>query len=487
MEDFKVDLSKPTAEFRAHLDIEGNRRIIFSGPFGIGKTYFLKHFFEENEDKYTVIRLAPVNYVVAQNEDIFELIKFDILFHLLQDSLFPKKIGLSKEHILNHLSLLDPQKGLIGIFEKANQVGADVITLLQKAESLLKRENAPETHTNSESGIKELAKFIKKISLESGGIYEHNIISQLLYFLIDKIADNNKQRILLIDDLDRIDPEHIFRILNVFAAHFDLDGNKNENKFGFDRVILVCDLYNVRSVFSSRYGQSADFSGYIDKFYSRDVFCFDNTSAIIKTISDVISTIKVTLASGEDGDSFLQLEQDSLLRQFIVYVLTGLLHVNSINLRSILKLRNKTYVIEEKALVFGFSSGKFPIFRALELLRVFLGDGLSLKHGIQKCINQKVGIDFIDKNDENNSLKASLLGPVLLIPNKMNYKSPYIASDGNSYVLHIDKNQILWNKEYYGEVTLLSDSDPSGIHPFINIFPLLLDAVEIAQRNGLLK
>ena len=81
-EDFKLDISKPTQDFTTHLSITGNNRIIFSGPFGSGKTYFLNEYFKENTD-YEVFHLYPVNYSISQNGDIFELIKFDLLFELL--------------------------------------------------------------------------------------------------------------------------------------------------------------------------------------------------------------------------------------------------------------------------------------------------------------------------------------------------------------------------------------------------------------------
>ena len=39
-----------------------------------------------------------------------------------------------------------------------------------------------------------------------------------------------------------------------------------KNKFGFDKIIVVCDYNNIQSLFHCRYGHDADFSGYIDKF-----------------------------------------------------------------------------------------------------------------------------------------------------------------------------------------------------------------------------
>ena len=78
-----IPIDSPKEEFKNHLAIPDNHRVFFSGPFGIGKTYFIKKFFEESEE-YISIHLYPVNYSVAQNEDIFELIKYDIIRNLIE-------------------------------------------------------------------------------------------------------------------------------------------------------------------------------------------------------------------------------------------------------------------------------------------------------------------------------------------------------------------------------------------------------------------
>ncbi len=85
--------------------------------------------------------------------------------------------------------------------------------------------------------------------------------------------------------MDRIDPEHIFRIFNVFSAQFDLD--KDENKFGFDKIILVCDLDNIRNIFANKYGQNVDFSGYIDKFYDI-IFNFEHTEEAVEFLKQML-------------------------------------------------------------------------------------------------------------------------------------------------------------------------------------------------------
>lgn len=82
MNELSIYIKNIYNNFKFHLD--NNKRILFSGAFGIGKTYFLKEFFKDNPDKYNVFHLFPVNYQVSQNEDIFEQIKIDILYHILE-------------------------------------------------------------------------------------------------------------------------------------------------------------------------------------------------------------------------------------------------------------------------------------------------------------------------------------------------------------------------------------------------------------------
>jgi len=91
-----------------------------------------------------------------------------------------------------------------------------------------------------EKGLAE--KYIKKI--EAKNVLETDYFSQLIREKINEVRGDRKS-VLILDDMDRIDPDHIFRILNIFSAHF-----KNEdNKFGFDAVIIVGDIQNIKSIF----------------------------------------------------------------------------------------------------------------------------------------------------------------------------------------------------------------------------------------------
>jgi hypothetical protein len=72
-----IPISTESTRFSEFLEDEDNVKIIFSGIYGIGKTYFIHKFFEDLGKKYTPIYLSPVKYSVASNKDIFEYIKVD--------------------------------------------------------------------------------------------------------------------------------------------------------------------------------------------------------------------------------------------------------------------------------------------------------------------------------------------------------------------------------------------------------------------------
>lgn len=63
--DTLIKIDNPACFFQEHLNT--NNRILFSGAFGIGKTFFLKHFFDmpEMKEKNNVFHLFPINYQIA--------------------------------------------------------------------------------------------------------------------------------------------------------------------------------------------------------------------------------------------------------------------------------------------------------------------------------------------------------------------------------------------------------------------------------------
>lgn len=106
--------------------------------------------------------------------------------------------------------------------------------------------------------------------------------------LIQKSLEHKRAKsVLVIEDLDRIDPAHLFRIMNVLSSQVDNPyylGNPNGNKFGFDKVILVMDYDIARHIFHHFYGNKANYEGYMNKFLNSIPFHF---------------SIKITLKSAE--------------------------------------------------------------------------------------------------------------------------------------------------------------------------------------------
>ncbi|MDF2476486.1 MAG: hypothetical protein K0S24_1969 [Sphingobacterium sp.] len=282
-------------DFLNHLNLEGNNDIIFSAPFGTGKTYFLKEdFIPKCEEQYNAIHLYPVNYSVSSNEDIFELIKYDILFELILkyedsieniDSLELDK-GLALQlYVQDNFKALDFTQQVFKATTKLGKSISDILGLLK-----LEKDKFDEFYGDLKTNEFETIKAYLE-SFEGGrGLKEFDTISALISEILRRLKTETKQNVLIIDDLDRIDPEHIFRIFNVLSAHRDYHTSKN--KFGFDKVILVCDIENIKRIYEHRYGKHVDFQGYINKFYSKSIYSFNNSRYIREALTDYLDGLK---------------------------------------------------------------------------------------------------------------------------------------------------------------------------------------------------
>jgi len=269
-------------EFKSHLEPDDNNRIFFSGIFGVGKTYFLREFFGttpnhgQSQSDYYTIHLFPINYQIASNSEIFEYIKYDILIRLVSQG------DLGKERLINIARDMGSRglKVMLSILENSPHLG-EYVKFAANFHKILEE-------LKSIGNDNEIENFIAQIEGEEGSIYKQDAISQKISELLKK-KSNGKKSVLILDDLDRIDPSEIFRILNIFSAHSDTD--TESNKFGFDKIILVGDIYNIKNIYRARYGTDVDFNGYIDKFYSTEIFQFENKKNLIHSL---IHSLKYT-------------------------------------------------------------------------------------------------------------------------------------------------------------------------------------------------
>jgi hypothetical protein len=238
-----------------------------------------------------------------------------------------------------------------------------------------------------------LSDYIDEIGTIQGTIFENDIITKLIEQVLQKNKELHQaeETILLIDDLDRIDPEHIFRILNVFAAHFDKHDGTN-NKFGFDKIVLVCDIENIRSIFQCKYGISTDFNGYIDKFYSHKIYQYNVIPAISKFAISALYNAKWSEANqGISGDRWQQYCKGVFFKDssFLSDMLTLLSNNRQIDLRNIFKwkhleIKYQSNVVFDRVLLIELE--KYPVILFLKLLADMKGSLESLSEALNNCL-----------------------------------------------------------------------------------------------------
>jgi len=383
---------KVDKNFEKHLSIEKNHRILFSGIFGIGKTTFLNHFFgkSENQEKYNVFHLFPINYSVLSNEDIFKYIKYDILYEMVSEdkvSLKRSKLQLEKEI---------PRFAL----DKLPEVASLLLLLIPKmgkqyhqlAEGL--RKIGSEFNSISDQKMPEESVLVNSLlnsyTKSTGELYEFNIITTLIHSTLKNLkgkGDLKKKNILIIDDLDRIDPNHVFRLFNVFSAHFDKK-DEDKNKFGFDQIIFICDVQNIKGIFKHQFGSRADFKGYIDKFYSYKVYNFDNLSNIISITENFIDSIKFE-PEGVRKDIFENTSKDAI--SYLKFILVNLIKNSEINLRTFLKvLRKGKFVLKRREAIFQKGTldvFNLPLLLTFHILAEFFVDKEILNEALINCSN----------------------------------------------------------------------------------------------------
>lgn len=327
--EFKIEIDELFPKFEEHLEIKNNSRILFSGKFGIGKTNFLNKFFENKKEEYEVFHLFPVNYQITSNENIIEFLKYDILVELVKKDkdIFKNNnnedVGMI-EYIKKDFNMNSFLKNTVSqIIDPIPQIGK---ILGKPLKTTLEFDKKFQEFKKGDSGI--IKQFLKENNTET------DCLSQILKNKIINLK-NEKQSVLILDDLERIDPEHIFRILNIFSAHFDLRNEELPNKFGFDKIILVADIQNLKSIFHYRYGEQTDFNGYFDKFFSVEVFQFKNEEIITEVVDQIISRFQIedkNLKEISKGSGYLKIFLEDILKKSLE--LTG---KEKLNLRQLLK------------------------------------------------------------------------------------------------------------------------------------------------------
>ena len=93
MSEFIIDITRNLEDFKHKLESEP--RVVLSAGFGDGKTFFLKRFQEKYTEEYHFFTIYPAQYVIGTNEAIFEYIKRDILFQIVDKGIVTEEFDLA--------------------------------------------------------------------------------------------------------------------------------------------------------------------------------------------------------------------------------------------------------------------------------------------------------------------------------------------------------------------------------------------------------
>jgi hypothetical protein len=443
-----IPIDKELSDFKSHLEI--NERTIFSAKFGDGKTFFLNEFKKLYKDDYYFITLYPINYSIADNQDIFEYIKRDILFQLAKDG---KLNPIDFEGITNSIFTLESLKEVISFLISCLPKGEILNKILEKGKTFAKKYKEEQTT---------FKKYESWFTSQKGGLYEHDGYTELIIETLKYIKSSGYKTVLIIEDLDRIDPAHLFRILNVLGAHIDehlYEKSNYSNKFDFDNIITIFDNSTTENIFYHCYGKNANYNGYINKFISHQPFYYSINKVAQEYLYKIISN-KCCLSKEDFNNMSNELEKK----------------ISSLSIRTIKSIISgmDSYIIERDYIGNDYLGTKFntksPLTYTIALFKMI---------GINDIITIKEYLFKLPELSLLNCVNVFLMIYYLTPSNSFKYNSKsYSIKDLNYYQTHnqsfwyndkspsIDKISIIENINRKGEIESL---DKQHINKCINL------------------
>ncbi len=282
--------------FGDFLNVEANKRILFSGKFGSGKTFFLQEFFVGNKN-YEIFHLSPVRYQLTGTRDILELIRYDIVRLLLSRNDNAADPNGEQARLEN----------LVAVIRKAwpaiDDVGAKVLLMNFFSKLGVDYNDLKTIYGAVEKAIggdkQAIAGSMNSVEANID-ILSVNCIDKWISEEISKLkgqkTEGDKKSVLVIDDVDRLDPAHIFRVLNALSVSM-YAGQKN--RYMFDRVLIVGDLENIKKIFRHTYGEDTDVEGYLSKFFTSSIYEFSIYDELAAGYGKIISKYGLEIESNE--------------------------------------------------------------------------------------------------------------------------------------------------------------------------------------------
>ncbi|QMU30828.1 P-loop NTPase fold protein [Adhaeribacter radiodurans] len=498
-----IPINSQSVLFKQHLDNFRNERIIFSGIFGIGKSYFLEKYFDAEREDYVAINLKPINYSISNNEDIFRLIKYDILYELIFThdlQLVVESVDRSTAYgVLLEDKAPDLLESFLPLIPLLNKEAPDLSPLSVFIKKLLPNFSEIEKIRKDVNLNFRLEEFVKEI--DKNFLFESDFITSFIEKSLDTLSnkDNKKSKlkVLIIDDLDRIDPEHTFRLFNIFSAHLDYH-KSTVNKFGFDKVIFVCDIDNIRNLFTTRYGANVDFTGYIDKFFSTEIYYFNNDEEIATATNRILESIDFGKYKEFFKEHLFKYDDDDSLLFFLLKecILSG-----SLNIRRIKSAYGNKFNFSEKELKLRNPKHIYnihvPVTIAFEILVWLFGSIESLDKALQRLIRfgKSRNVNYSGSEVSEETLAGHFITLLdhqnhkFIIHTNINVESPTLQ-----YKLAFNAHEVIkYNLIKYGDrrnqyyATIISDNEESRIDPNIYLYEIIYQSFQLLREINYLK
>ena len=396
----EINIEPLFPDFKKHLDIKNNTRVLFSAPFGMGKTYFLRKFFNSFKDSYgKVVRLRPSRYQVTANESVVDYVLLDIYRQVAGGESVDSSQQKSGQEVAE-IAGSNLEKARIGINKVRGTRWYDIVTKM----------------VGVIPGAGPLFQGALDIIGEFGVITESDI---------KKCLDEEKPNVLIIDDLDRLDPQHIFRIINLLL-HDDNDDAEDGMLFGFEKVILVADYNELKKIFRHWHGEGSRHEGYFDKFFNVAPYEYDNDEnvrIILGQIDEIVSSFNVS----EDIKEYFT---EGMRSGYFVYLIYRTLQIGfhlkdaRLNLRVLFKaVKYEIPVLSEMQVNPVYVAGFDVVSRSdqiemlnnsINALKVLLGDKESLIECVRNIADaRRDGVEVADEMRTVNSTFGGLIFKVL--------------------------------------------------------------------------
>lgn len=192
-----IETIEKQREFKSYL--EHSPRIVFSAKFGDGKTQFLNEVKQNEEFKdYQFFTIYPVNYVVAENADIFEYVKRDILLQMAEMKLLNE---IDLDALITSFASFEDFREILSFLVSCLPAGDFINKLIDKGLNI--KDKYQEQKAT-------LEKYNTLFRAQRGGLYEVDAYTQLVTSEVWKCTTEklrNRQRKRYGQKYERFDNE----------------------------------------------------------------------------------------------------------------------------------------------------------------------------------------------------------------------------------------------------------------------------------------